>query len=144
MLMFDLTRRATFEALDGWLSEVGGKAPEDTPVVLVGNKLDLGARAVSHAEAEAWAAKHGLAYVETSAADDVGINEAFVTVVARAVGRGDELARVLTSAKVLQGGLGTPRDGLDAADRVEPANGPVRLSHGRSVRHESAGGGCAC
>lgn len=135
LLMFDLTRRSSFESLDGWVQEVRAKAPEETPVVLAGNKCDMPGRAVERAEAEAWARNHGLAYVETSAAENVCINEAFVTVVALAVGRGSEVAELLTRAKITQGGL-TPRG--NEAMRTDV--GVVQLPRNAPARS----GGCAC
>jgi len=145
LLMFDLTRRNTFENVAGWLQEVRERAPEGAPVVLAGNKCDLPNRVVPREEAAAWARDRGLAYVETSAAADVCINDAFVTLVALSVGRGNEVGSLLSRAKITQGGL-TPRGG-ERADvhgiNVIQINGDGRFGAPRS-RRDSASGGCAC
>jgi len=104
MLMFDVTRAQTFEALPGWLEEVRTKAPEHAPVVLIGNKADCPGRAVSFEEADEWASRHGMCYLETSAKTSLRINDAFVTLVATAVGRSQEIDVLLQTAKVTQAG----------------------------------------
>src|ERR1700753_845476 len=85
LLVFDISRRATFESVTTWLNDLCLIAEEGIVVVLVGNKSDLDAQArnehpfanggaklrkreVSAKEAEDWARAHNiLAYVETSA-----------------------------------------------------------------------------
>jgi len=53
-------------------------------IVLVGNKADLAsAREVPASAAEAYAAEHGLACVETSAKTAEGVNELFALIAAR-------------------------------------------------------------
>ncbi len=68
ILMFDLTRRRTFESLDRWLDELERTrlAERIGTVILVGTKLDKGGRQVSEAEASQYAASYGLRYFETS------------------------------------------------------------------------------
>ena len=46
ILMYDVGRAKTFEALEGWLSEVRSKCAESVVIVLVGNKVDTDAREV--------------------------------------------------------------------------------------------------
>ena len=134
LLMFDLTRRHSFDALDGWLKEVRSKAPEGTPIILAGNKCDLPNRCVERAEAAAFAKQEGMQYIETSAASNVCINEAFVTIVAHGVGRADEVATLLGTAKITQAGAAR-------AEHERPADvGVVRISQ----HHAKPSGGCAC
>src|SRR6201994_226520 len=84
LLVFDITRRSTFESATAWLNDLRQIAEEGIVVVLVGNKCDLDAqdryehpfanggakqrkREVSTKEAQEWARAHNiLAYVETS------------------------------------------------------------------------------
>jgi len=136
LLLFDVTRRQTFNALGGWLDEVKSKAPEHAPVVLVGNKADCPGRDVSAAEAEAWAAKHGMAYLETSAKSNLRINDAFVTLVATAVGRLDEIDTLLITARVTQAGMGGGGSGKGADIGVVALNRTDSELSGRS--------GCKC
>lgn len=68
LLVYDITRRKTFENVQMWLSELRDQADADICIMLVGNKSDLGSREVEAAEAEKWAADNELAgFVETSA-----------------------------------------------------------------------------
>jgi GTPase SAR1 family protein len=39
--MFDITRKASFDALDMWLREASKNGGENLPVFVVGNKSDL-------------------------------------------------------------------------------------------------------
>jgi len=73
VLAFDLTNRETFEAVaKHWLFEVERFAPPGVFILLVGTKSDLAEdRTVSRDEIDAFALKHDLAYVETSAKEDV-------------------------------------------------------------------------
>ncbi|KAI9730576.1 MAG: hypothetical protein M1834_005817 [Cirrosporium novae-zelandiae] len=104
LLVFDLTRRSTFESVTQWLRDLRLIAEEDIVVVLVGNKLDLAQsslasgtnsnagdgrgelnrRAVTHEEAEEWcSANNVLKYVETSAKSGEGVERAFLEVAER-------------------------------------------------------------
>lgn len=86
LLVFDITRRPTFEHVTDWLNDLRQIAESDLVVVLVGNKSDLAAededkREVSVEEAESWAKKNGvLEYVETSAKSGEGVEMAFARV----------------------------------------------------------------
>jgi GTPase SAR1 family protein len=60
------------------MTEINKNAPEGTKVVLVGNKCDLiQQRIVDSAEARTFAEKNNLKYVETSAKDGSGVQDAF-------------------------------------------------------------------
>ena len=83
LLVFDLTRRSTFERLTLWLEAVEATSPE-LPRVLVGNKAD-GDTQVSAEEAVALAQKHGCKYFETSAVRNEQVPEAFSSLIARIV-----------------------------------------------------------
>ena len=41
IIVFDVTKKATFDAIDEWYSLVREKAPENVKIILVGNKTDL-------------------------------------------------------------------------------------------------------
>ena len=70
VLVFDVSSRATLDALDKWLKEGKDYGLQAPAMVLVGNKTDTGKREVSEADAKRWAGAHGsLAYFETSAKD---------------------------------------------------------------------------
>ncbi|KAI0862566.1 P-loop containing nucleoside triphosphate hydrolase protein [Xylaria cubensis] len=99
LLVFDITRRATFVHATDWLNDLRAIAEPDIVVILVGNKLDCvqsetigesGAsdnndkREVTFAEAQEWAQKNGvLQYVETSAKSGENVEAAFMRVAER-------------------------------------------------------------
>lgn len=101
LLVFDISRRATFQSATAWLNDLKLIAEDGIVVVLVGNKSDLDAppddntpfvnpkaqkrkREVSRREAEDWArANNVLAYVETSAKSGEGVERAFREVAER-------------------------------------------------------------
>ncbi|MHA1848970.1 MAG: GTP-binding protein [Promethearchaeota archaeon] len=84
--VFDVTRRETLENLRGWRKEVLKQVPEDTPAVLLANKIDLkDDRVVTTEEGEELAREFGVAgYFETSAKSGVNVNTSFQTL-ARAI-----------------------------------------------------------
>ena len=52
IVTFDLTRAETFDNVEGWLQAFRQAVPDETPSVLVGNKVDLASkRVISMAEA---------------------------------------------------------------------------------------------
>lgn len=79
LLVYDITRRDTFNHLVSWLDDARQHAHSNMTVMLVGNKSDLHARrAVSAEEGEAFARERGLLFIETSAKTAQGVEEAFV------------------------------------------------------------------
>ena len=72
MITYDISKKETFEHLQKWLNEVSNNAPsEGIPVFIVGNKKDLvEAREVTTEEAEQFAKKKSLFFLETSALDN--------------------------------------------------------------------------
>ncbi|KAF2462320.1 P-loop containing nucleoside triphosphate hydrolase protein [Lineolata rhizophorae] len=95
LLVFDITRRATFLSATGWLHDLRQIAEDGIVVVLVGNKSDLAAaggggaaadnlRQVARDEAAEWCRANGvLQYVETSAKSGDGVERAFLEVAER-------------------------------------------------------------
>lgn len=98
LLVFDITRRNTFESVTSWLSDLRQIAEEGIVVVLVGNKTDLAPastasssgreqenkRQVTKEEAEDWCKQNGvMRYVETSAKSGDGVERAFLEVAER-------------------------------------------------------------
>ncbi|KAI1418204.1 GTP-binding protein rab2 [Hypoxylon sp. FL1857] len=101
LLVFDITRKATFDHVTDWLNDLRAIADPDIVVILVGNKLDQAQasasaaddnpdapapnkREVTRQEAEDWARRNGvLQYVETSAKSGENVEEAFMRVAER-------------------------------------------------------------
>lgn len=77
MLVFDVTNKESFDNLQKWLSKADTCAGPDVVKLLIGAKSDLPDRQITKEEAEDYATKVGLKYVETSAKDSVNVTEAF-------------------------------------------------------------------
>ncbi len=81
ILVYDITDRQSFKDLDNWLLETDKHASEDIVKVLVGNKNELeSSRAVAYSEGKNYADSNGMEFFETSAKNNVNIEEAFFTV----------------------------------------------------------------
>lgn len=81
LLVYDITKRQTFEHIPRWLEELRGHADKNIVIMLVGNKTDIGdQRAVATEDAKEFAEKEGLFFLETSALDATNVETAFVTV----------------------------------------------------------------
>ena len=68
LLVYDITRRQTFDNLVRWLNDMRDNAYSKMIILLVGNKSDLKfEREVSTEEGQEFADKHNLIFYETSA-----------------------------------------------------------------------------
>ena len=78
LVVYDITRRESFEHISNWLREVKDHGSKDVVVILVGNKSDLAdKRAVTLEEGEELAKKNGLMFLETSAKTNYNVSEVF-------------------------------------------------------------------
>lgn len=82
IIAFDLTQRKSFENVLTWINSIYRLSPDSSlPKVLVGNKVDLadaedGAqRMVLRSEAMKIANEHGIIYYETSAKENINVQE---------------------------------------------------------------------
>ncbi|KAI9669898.1 MAG: hypothetical protein M1831_006933 [Alyxoria varia] len=98
LLVFDKSRRKTFENVTDWLLDLRQISEEGVVIVLVGNKSDLASASadldsegrdgksgqVTTEEAEAWCRQNNvMRYVETSAKTGEGVERAFLEVAER-------------------------------------------------------------
>lgn len=93
VMVYDVTRRDSFDNLEHWLKEVKLYSPnngEGVVKLLVGNKIDLPdnddgdggyERQVDRHEAEEWARNQGMLFLEASAKTRTGVQESFMEVV---------------------------------------------------------------
>ncbi len=78
ILIFDTTRRETFDNLTYWHDEIKGRIKNVVPGILIGAKMDLvDQRVVSTKEAQEYADKIKYAYIETSAKTNHNVTKAF-------------------------------------------------------------------
>ena len=89
LLTFGLNDMASFKSLSMWKTEFLHYADvsEATsfPFVLLGNKVDLPDREVSHEGAVAWSRSQDIPYFETSAKDAINVDAAFHAAVTRII-----------------------------------------------------------
>eukprot|EP00937_MAST-01D_sp_MAST-1D-sp2_P007478 g7478.t1 len=96
MLVYDVCDRASFNSIRNWVDQIRQHADIHVNMILVGNKCDLkgpdpeqaegeaapmgaGQGAVTHAEGAALAAEYGVRFFETSAKDNIRVEDAFFT-----------------------------------------------------------------
>jgi Ras-related protein Rab-7A len=97
VLTFDLTKRKSFEMLDKWregfIDHAGAQDPENFPFVVMGNKCDKQDRQVSQEEAQNWCKENGnIPYFETSAIANMNVDDAFFSIIKKAVDAQDSNA----------------------------------------------------
>jgi Ras-related protein Rab-2A len=78
LLVYDISRRDTFNHLTRWLDEARQHANPKMVIMLIGNKSDLEKREVSYEEGEKFAKENGLIFLETSAKTAQNVEEAFL------------------------------------------------------------------
>ena len=94
LLVYDITRRDTFKHLSRWLEEARQHSQSNMVIMLIGNKTDLEhRRAVSTEEGRAFADKHGLIFLETSAKTAFNVEQAFL-------GTAEEIHRNIDSGAI--------------------------------------------
>ena len=78
LLVYDITRKNTFDNIDNWLRELISINSNKICISLIGNKSDLSLlRQVSKEKAIEKANKYGIKFYETSALDSTNIKHAF-------------------------------------------------------------------
>ena len=80
LIVYDITRKNSFDNVDKWLNDFKMKSDEDAAIVIVGNKSDLiNEREVSIEEATLKAQVNHLAFFETSAKENENVHSAFMS-----------------------------------------------------------------
>jgi Rab family protein len=82
LIVYDITKRSSFENIPNWLSDLKKLADKDCIIALIGNKLDIvqnneKKREVTKEEAQSYAYLNHLLFYETSAYNDENINDIF-------------------------------------------------------------------
>ncbi|MCL7049797.1 hypothetical protein MKW94_008835 [Papaver nudicaule] len=81
MLVYDMTKRQSFDHVARWLEELRGHADKNIVIMLIGNKSDLGTlRVVSTEDAKEFAQRENLFFMETSALESTNVETAFLTI----------------------------------------------------------------
>lgn len=114
MLVYDITKRPSFDHVARWLEELRGHADKNIVIMLVGNKTDLGSlRAVPTEDAKEFAEKENLFFIETSALEATNVDTAFVNVLT-------EIYRVVSKKSLV-------------ANEAESAAGSSALLRGKEI-----------
>ncbi|KAF5926278.1 hypothetical protein HPG69_011408 [Diceros bicornis minor] len=81
LLVYDITRRDTFNHLTTWLEDARQHSNSNMVIMLIGNKSDLESRReVKKEEGEAFAREHGLIFMETSAKTASNVEEITIAI----------------------------------------------------------------
>eukprot|EP00002_Diphylleia_rotans_P026091 TRINITY_DN5187_c0_g2_i1.p1 TRINITY_DN5187_c0_g2~~TRINITY_DN5187_c0_g2_i1.p1 ORF type:complete len:208 (+),score=50.76 TRINITY_DN5187_c0_g2_i1:59-682(+) len=120
ILVYDVTRRETFDNIKTWMKEVDSYSTHaDIVKIVVGNKVDKEAvREVTREDGLAFARTENMIFMECSAKTKVGIQKAFEELV----------AKILEVPSLQEATITTPR--------VTVSDGGADLS--------AQGGGCGC
>lgn len=120
LLVYDVSKPASFTNAEKWLNEMREHADEGLCVILVGNKSDLRSsdlpEVVRTEDAEDFAKKHGLGYIESSAKANANITQAF-----------ELLVQNIYDTKKAAGEL-------DEEDFIENAKVNTKPLHGEKIR----------
>ncbi|XP_065897389.1 ras-related protein Rab-8A-like isoform X1 [Dysidea avara] len=75
IFVYDITNENSFKQIGQWINDFKESVP-DAVMVVVGNKCDLeNARVVGTEQGQSFADEHGCKFMETSASDNVNVNE---------------------------------------------------------------------
>ncbi|KAJ6240658.1 small rab-related gtpase [Anaeramoeba flamelloides] len=78
ILVYDVTRRETFDNLEDWINKIYMYASSDVKIMLIGNKIDLEEKQyVTKEEGLEFARNHKMMFIQTSANTKEGIRQAF-------------------------------------------------------------------
>jgi len=81
LLVYDIVKHATYENVERWLKELRDHADSNIVIMLVGNKSDLRhLRAVPREDAKAFAERHNISFIETSALEATNVEDAFIQI----------------------------------------------------------------
>ena len=80
ILVFDVTRRTSFENVTYWMGELTSHCEKGIPICIVANKCDQ-PRVVTHEEGSSLAFDHGCEYYEVSAKTGSGVEGCFANII---------------------------------------------------------------
>ena len=82
IIIYDITSLQTYENVKVWIEQIREEAPQNVVIYIAGNKIDLEEeRKVKTEEGQKLAEEYGFPFLETSAKNDININETFENLV---------------------------------------------------------------
>ena len=77
-MVYDITSKESFNKVDYWLKQLREFAPADIKIQVVGNKIDrVSERKLSKEQVKEFCTNNGVAYEETSAKENLGVEQMF-------------------------------------------------------------------
>ena len=77
LIVYDVTNKESFENIPKWIKEINTHAEGVIAILMIGNKSDKTDRVVPSELANEYATKHKCGLIETSAMNDVNVEQAF-------------------------------------------------------------------
>lgn len=77
LLVYDVTDRDSFLAIDSWYKQIRDNTQESIVVMLVGNKIDKPDKVITHEMGAEFARANGWGFIEVSAKEDLNVKQAF-------------------------------------------------------------------
>ncbi|XP_057536928.1 ras-related protein RIC2 [Amaranthus tricolor] len=112
LLVYDVTRHATFESVERWLKELRDHTDPNIVVMLIGNKSDLRHLvAVSMEDGKTFAETESLYFMETSALEATNVENAFTEVVT-------QIYRIV-SKKAMEAGEDANGSAVPAGEKID-------------------------
>ena len=130
LLVYDITKRNSFENITSWIEDCKKNAPKTVLMVLVGNKCDLEKnREVTEEEGREFAEKNGMLFFETSALTGKNVEEVF------------KQSTAYIAKKIKEGFYNLENDscGIKKADEEEDS-----IVLGRTLQKDNEKSGCKC
>ncbi|XP_007058865.2 ras-related protein Rab-10 isoform X1 [Chelonia mydas] len=82
VLVYDITNSDSFQGITSWMKDIREKADDEVDIVLLGNKCDKETeRVIPKHSGEKLAWEYGVPFFETSATDNINIEDAFSVLV---------------------------------------------------------------
>ena len=104
LIVYDITRRNTFENVENWLSDLKKCADNKVSIILLGNKNDLEEeREVKTEEGELFAKDNNIAFLETSALNGKNIEIVFKTLVDEVYNKCHREFESVTNVEIMKG-----------------------------------------
>jgi len=113
VLVYDVTDRRSFESIRNWISQIQQHADVHVNKILVGNKCDmLDEKVVSTEEGSKLAKEFGMEFWETSAKNDVNVEQSF-----------HSIARNVKERLIADGGAGPTGGKVNLNDKAPQPKG---------------------
>lgn len=81
LLVYDITTEKSFDNIKTWIRNIEQHASEDVEKMILGNKCDMeDKRVISTEQGQKLAAEYGVEFMETSAKQNINVEEAFTRI----------------------------------------------------------------